>query len=103
MKGIVMPNLNVTYDEMQQSAARLDAGKQQITDTLMSLKGMVDQLVASGFQTELASGAFNDTYSQFTTGAQNAINGLEGMSGYLRSAAQAMQTTDSELARAIQQ
>lgn len=96
-----MANLNVTYGEMQESATRLDAGKQQITDTLVSLKSMIDQLVASGFQTELASGAFNETYTQFTTGAQNAINGLEGMSGYLRAAAQAMQTTDSELARAL--
>lgn len=98
-----MANLNVTYDEMRQSAGRLEAGRQQINETLVSLRSMVDQLVSSGFQTQLASGAFQDTYGKFTTGATQAIEGLDGMASFLKGAAQAMETTDQELAKAIKQ
>lgn len=98
-----MANLNVTYDEMNDAATRLDQGRDTMTNTLTELKNLIDQLVAGGFQTQLASGAFQDTYEQFTTGTTQAVNGLDGMAKFLRGAATAMQSTDEQLARAIQQ
>ncbi|CAN5327624.1 hypothetical protein BH09ACT6_BH09ACT6_03810 [soil metagenome] len=98
-----MANLNVTYEEMTQAASRLDAGRDQMTHTLTDLRRLIDQLVANGFQTQMASGAFNDTYEKFTSGTTQAVSGLEGLSQFLRSAAEAMAKTDEELAKSIKQ
>lgn len=98
-----MANLNVTYDDMNQAAIRLDAGKADLERILHDLKSVVDGLTASGFQTELASGAYLETYEKFTSGTIQAIGGLEGLSTYLRKAAEAMASTDAELAKAIKQ
>lgn len=98
-----MANLNVTYQEMIDAAQRLDAGREQMTTTLTDLSRLIDQLVAEGFQTQLASGAFNETYEKFTSGTTQAVHGLEGLSQFLRSASDAMQKTDEELAKAIRQ
>ncbi|MCU1479685.1 MAG: family type secretion target [Subtercola sp.] len=98
-----MANLNVTYEEMTQAASRLDAGRDQMTTTLTDLRRLIDQLVAGGFQTQLASGAFNETYEKFTSGTTQAVSGLEGLSQFLRSAAEAMAKTDEELAKSIRQ
>ncbi|QJU54263.1 WXG100 family type VII secretion target [Herbiconiux sp. KACC 21604] len=98
-----MANLNVTYEEMTEAAGRLDTGRDQMTTTLTDLRRLIDQLVADGFQTQMASGAFHETYQKFTTGTTQAIEGLQGLSQFLRSAAEAMQKTDEELAKAIRQ
>jgi WXG100 family type VII secretion target len=98
-----MPNLNVTYEEMTDAANRLTNGKMQLEHILSDLSSMINNLVASGFQTELASGAFNQTYEDFTAGTTKAIGGLDGLALFLTKASTAMQTTDSELARALNQ
>jgi WXG100 family type VII secretion target len=98
-----MANLNVTYQEMNDVAQQLDIGKQELNDVLTRLSGVINNLVASGFQTELASGAFSQTYEDFTSGTTKAIGGLDGLSLFLKKAAEAMASTDAELAKAIQQ
>ena len=62
---------------------------------------LVGDLVASGFVTDAASGAFNDSYTQFTTGATQMVGGIQGLSDFLNAAADALGNTDSELANAI--
>ena len=57
--------------------------------------------MSSGFVTDAASGAFHDSYTQFTTGATQAVSGIQGLSDYLNKAADALQNTDQELANAI--
>jgi WXG100 family type VII secretion target len=96
-----MANVNVTYQEMQDAAARLKHGQDSLDQILMDLSNLINGLIASGFQTEFASGAFGDTYDKFTNGTKQAISGLEGLSNFLTSAANAMQETDTQLARAI--
>ncbi len=43
-----MPNVNVSYAEMQAAARQLQAGEQTISGDLARLKRLVDQLVAGG-------------------------------------------------------
>jgi hypothetical protein len=50
----------------------------------------VDSLVAAGFQTDQASGAFHNSYTQFNTGVNQTLEGLVGMSQYLTKAQEAM-------------
>jgi WXG100 family type VII secretion target len=96
-----MPNLNVTYGEMQDAATRLVNGEQDITSKLRELKSLVDSLISGGYVTDQSSVAFGNSYQEFNDGATKTIEGLEGMSMYLNKAAEALQQTDTELANAI--
>lgn len=96
-----MPNVNVSYQEMQAQASRLQSGRQDIESRLAALQNEVRTLIQSGFSTDSASGQFNASYEEFSRGARTVIEGLDGMANYLTKAAAAFQTVDAELARAI--
>lgn len=97
-----MPNLNVTYQDMRDAATRLSSGQQDIEAKLRELKSQVDQLVSDGYVTDKSSKAFDSSYQEFNDGATKTIEGLEGMSKYLTTAADALQDTDTQLASALQ-
>ncbi len=96
-----MPNLNVTYADMQSAANQLKAGEQQIAGDLARLKQLIDNLVASGYVTDSSSRQFEASYTEFNTGATKMIQGLTGMGQYLDTAARSFQETDAQLAASI--
>ena len=96
-----MPNLNVTYADMQSAANQLKAGEQQIAGDLARLKQLIDNLVASGYVTDSSSRQFEASYAEFNTGATKMIQSLTGMGQYLDTAARSFQETDAQLAAAI--
>ena len=96
-----MPNLNVTYADMQSAANQLKAGQQQIEGDLARLKQLVDNLVASGYVTDSSSRQFEASYTEFNTGATKVIQGLMGMGQYLDTAARSFQETDAQLAASL--
>ena len=96
-----MANLNVTYGEMTEAATKLRNGKEDMLSKLTELMGVIDTLVQQGFNTDQASGQYHEQFSQFRTGTQQAVEGLEGIATYLDKAAEAFQNADTELANAI--
>lgn len=96
-----MANVNVSYDELRTQAGQLRSGQQQLTEILQNLQTQVGNLVASGFVTDQASGAFMSSYEDFTSGTTEAINGLEGMASFLEQAAQTLSDVDAQLAQGI--
>jgi WXG100 family type VII secretion target len=92
-------NVHVDYQELQRSASQLKSGQQDVEGQLSRLKSMIDNLVASGFVTDQASGKFQQSYEQWNSGARNVIAGLEGMSGFLQKAIAQHQQLDSELSK----
>ncbi len=96
-----MANLNVTYEQMNSAATRLRSGQGELEGKLNELRALVNDLVANGFTTSSASGAFNASYEQFTTGAQRTVQGIEGMAQFLNKAAEALKSTDEQLASSI--
>jgi WXG100 family type VII secretion target len=96
-----MPNLNVTYADMQSAASQLKAGEQQIEGDLARLKQLIDNLVASGYVTDSSSKQFEASYAEFNTGATRLIQGLTGMGQYLDSAANTFQEADAQLAASL--
>ncbi len=96
-----MANMNVTYADIERTAADLKAGEDSLLDQLNQLKNKVDALVSSGFVTDKASGAFQASYDQFTNGATSTVQGLEGIISFLKKAQQAMQDLDSSLASSL--
>ncbi|MET8912509.1 WXG100 family type VII secretion target [Micromonospora sp. NPDC004551] len=93
-----MTDVNVGYDGLQRAAAQLKTGQTDMTQQLRALKSMIDRLTESEFRTRLASGRFRDSYQQWSTGAQNMIDGLEGMSTFLNEAVRQYQDLDNNLA-----
>lgn len=96
-----MANINVTYEEIRTTSTRLISGRDDLVAKLTELKNIVDNLVDSGFNTEQAGEAFRQSYADFTNGSTNAVNGLEGLSNFLTSAAETLEQTDTSLASAI--
>lgn len=98
-----VPNVNVTYAEMQAAARQLQAGEQTIEGDLSRLKHLVDNLVAGGYVTDASSRHFEASYTQFHTGASKMIQGLTGMGQYLDAAVKAFHDTDTQLAASLKQ
>ena len=96
-----MANINMTYQELESQASQFDSRRQEMEGILTQLMNQVNSLTGSGFVTDQASGAFNESYSQFTTGTKAAVDGLIGMSQFLRNAAQMMSDLDAQLAAGI--
>jgi WXG100 family type VII secretion target len=96
-----MANINVTYEQMNEAAGRINLGREEITNKLTELNSLVDDLVASGFVTDQSSREFDATFEQFITSTKSGIEALEGLAKFLTSAADAMSQTDEALARAI--
>ncbi|HEY7262384.1 MAG TPA: WXG100 family type VII secretion target [Trebonia sp.] len=96
-----MPNVNVTYADMQSAANQLRAGEAQIEGDLAKLKKLIDNLVAAGYVTDSSSQQFEASYTEFNQGAVKMIQGLNGMGQFLDAAAKAFHETDTQLASAL--
>ncbi len=57
-----LPNVNVTYTEVQPAAWPLRAGGQTIEGDLTKLKRLVDSLVAGGYVTGMSSRRFEASH-----------------------------------------
>ena len=80
------------------SGKSLAEGKSGLQGKLGELRSYIENLVSSGFVTDQASGAFNETYQAFTTNATEVVENLTNLGNYLTGAADTMQSTDEQLA-----
>ena len=96
-----MANLSVTYEDLQSAGTYLVQGHDDLSTRLSDLQSYITNLVSSGFVTDSASKQFENTYQQFTTGATQTIDALQGLSQYLTQAAQVLQDTDQQLAQGL--
>ncbi|MEY9887298.1 WXG100 family type VII secretion target [Catenulispora sp. MAP5-51] len=96
-----MANITASYHDITDAAGKLSHFEQQTQDILKQAQALVQNLVASGFVTDRASKAFDDSYAKFTQGAQQLMQGMSGMGDYLKNAAQTLQQTDEQLAKGL--
>lgn len=96
-----MANVDVTYQDMRDGAAKLRTGQQEIEDKLSQLMSFVNSLVSGGYVTDASSKAFQSSYETFDKGAKQTIAGLDGMAKYLEQAAQTFEDSDRQLAQAL--
>ena len=96
-----MANLNVTYQEMSDTATTMRNNKADIDDKLNQCKSIVDSLTANGFVTEQASGKFDEVHSEFVTSANQAMDTLDQLSQWLDKAVAALQDMDTQLSGSL--
>jgi WXG100 family type VII secretion target len=92
-----MTDVSVGYEGMSSAASQLQQGREEMTDQLQSLRSMIDGLVGGEFRTQLASPRFQDSYEQWTQGAEQMMEGLDGMASFLNQAVSSFQELDSNL------
>jgi WXG100 family type VII secretion target len=92
-----MANVQVDYQQLETSANQLRTAQQDMEAQLTRLKSMIDGLVQTGFRTDIASGRFQASYEQWTTGAKQVMGGLEGMNQFLNLAITQHRELDSQL------
>lgn len=100
-KDHTMANITVSYDEIESAAARLGTGREDITQILQSLQGIIEGLVASGFVTDQASGRFNAAYRDYTTSANMTINKLGEIQSFMTQTSSSMREMDTQIAARI--
>jgi WXG100 family type VII secretion target len=98
-----MPNLNVTYQEMSDTASKMRNDKAEIDARLADCKSIVDSMTANGFVTEQASGRFEQVSSDFVNSANKAMETLDQLSQWLDKAVDALRQMDSDMANSLNQ
>lgn len=98
-----MANLNVTYQEMSDTANTMRSNKTDIDDKLNQCKSIVDGLTANGFVTEQASGKFDEVHTEFVTSANQAMETLDQLSVWLDKAVDALRDMDTQLSGSLNQ
>ncbi|MFG1777017.1 WXG100 family type VII secretion target [Micromonospora sp. NPDC049051] len=96
-----MANLNITYTEMSDSATRMRNNKNEIDSRLTECKSIVDNLTASGFVTDQASGRFDEVHTEFVNAAGQVMDTLDQLSEWLDKAVQALRDMDTQLAGSL--
>lgn len=96
-----MSNIRVSYAEMEQSAAQLGAGRDEITHKLQTMQSQISNLVASGFVTDQASGKFHAAYQEYTASANTVVAKLSEIQSFLTQTANAMRDMDAQIAARI--
>ena len=92
-----MTDVSVGYEGMDSAASQLQQGQEEMTEQLGSLRSMIDSLVNGSFRTQLASPRFQESYEEWSQGAQQMLEGLQGMSSFLNQAVGGFQDLDSQL------
>jgi len=94
-------NIKVSYAEIEQAAAQLGQGREEITAKLQSLQQQIQNLVSSGFVTDQASVKFNGAYNDYTTSANTVVAKLTEIQQFLSQTANAMREMDAQIASRI--
>lgn len=96
-----MPNITLSYDEMELSAAQLGAARDEITEKLRALQQQIQTLVTSGFVMDTASQRFEAHYIEYTASASATIDRLSELQAFISRAAEAHREVDGEIAARI--
>ncbi|MFF7635815.1 WXG100 family type VII secretion target [Kitasatospora sp. NPDC008050] len=96
-----MANLNVTYQELSDTATTMRNNKADIDDKLNQCRQIVDSLTTNGFVTDQASGKFDEVHTEFNTSAVQAMDTLDQLSQWLDKAVAAMRDMDTQLTNSL--
>jgi WXG100 family type VII secretion target len=95
-----MSNINVNYDTINGAASQLDQGREALQLQIQQLNTLITNLTNDGFVTTAASGAYQQSFTTYSNGAKQTIDGLIGLADFLRKTAQTLQETDQAIANA---
>ncbi|TWH04186.1 type VII secretion system (Wss) protein ESAT-6, partial [Nocardioides sp. J9] len=71
-----MADQELTYDDIDAAADKLDTGKEDINSLLSELRSLVQELTESSFSTNAASVSFLDSYEEVSDGLESALEAI---------------------------
>ena len=89
--------IKVTPEQMDQTAARLKEGAEQIAALSAQLRGQVNELRSSGWQ-GMASDSFDGTVQKWDAGSRQIQESLTSISGALSQSASRYRETEQSIA-----
>lgn len=96
-----MPDVSLSYAEMQQVKGVFEQNSQQMEDALRNLMKLVNQLTSGPFKTDKASPAFMQAYTNIDKGGQQVMQGIQGLGKFLGAAVDGAQQLDQQLAQQL--
>lgn len=96
-----MSDMDVTYDDMRSAGDHLETEHGLLDEKLEELKNYITDLTETGYVTSASSKAFDEAYTTFTQGAKQALEGMLGMSSFLRDTADGLEEEDEARAAAV--
>ena len=96
-----MPDVSLSYAEMQQVKSVFERDAQQMEESLRNLVKLVNQLTTGPFKTDKASPAFMQAYTNIDKGGQQVMQGIQGLGKFLGAAVQGAQQLDQQLAQQL--
>lgn len=85
----------VNAQEMHDAADRLVISKDEIQAKLDEMRARINDLVTAGYDTEVGSKRFHDTFTQFVSGQSDSIKAIDSLATYLRQTADAFVDVDN--------
>jgi uncharacterized protein YukE len=96
-----VPDVSLSYSEMQQVKSVFEQNAQQMEEALSNLLKLTNQLTTGPFKTDRASPAFMQSYQNIHKGGQQVMQGIQGLGQFLGSAVQGAQQLDQQLAQQL--
>lgn len=93
-----MADQELTYDDIDAAADKLDTGKEDIASLLSELRSLVQELTESSFSTQAASKAFLESYEEVSDGLETALEAVPAMATALRDMKTQFEDLDSSMA-----
>lgn len=78
-----MADIHLDYEDMRRRATQLTQKEDFIKSELRSMQSEIQNLLDSGFQTQVSSGAFGERFGEFKTQADTIIGTMTDLSGQL--------------------
>ena len=96
-----MPDFKASYSDIESVGSRLQSQASEIEQGLQGLLKLVDQLVSSGFVTDAASPAFQQSYQEITKGGMQVMQGISGLGKFLHVTVTGTRQLDQDLAKQL--
>ncbi|BDH09486.1 MULTISPECIES: WXG100 family type VII secretion target [Streptomyces] len=94
-------NIQISPDEMREAATWLQNQKEQMQQSLHEANTKMDEMVEAAYSTPGAESKFRPYWEEYKNGTQNAIEGLHGVSEFIKQVADAFVDTDDQTSGSI--
>lgn len=93
--------INIDPEEIEEAAAWLRNQKESLQQALREADTKMADVVAAAYSTPGSETKFKPYWEEYNTGTKDAIEGLEGVSAFLKAVADAFVSTDDQTAGSI--
>jgi uncharacterized protein YukE len=96
-----MPNISLDYAQIEATSGKLDTANETIVPMINQLRTDVNGLLDNGLVFQESSPAMRESYEQFNTSLQKAVDGIKSFAQMFRDIRNSMSQNDSDMAKKI--